>query len=128
VIFQKNKKVFFVEAKSSFAHPGNSEDFLKNISDIYEKFLNAIILYAGMLLDRPYRIKEKIPVNLKGGKVKGAQIYIYLIIKGHEVGWLSNVDDAINQKLAVIKKCFGIESIKAINDEMALRYKLIKKY
>ena len=42
-------KILFIEAKNSFSNP-QKETFDKNIHDIYQKILNSLLLYSGILL------------------------------------------------------------------------------
>ena len=118
--------IIFVEAKLSFSHPGNPGDFQADVDEIYQKFRNSLLLFAGILLGRPYRTAEQIPARLVIDSVRGAKCRCYLILNGHDDAWLVAVDDALNMRLAAIKRCFAVESVKVINEKIAQRHGLIQ--
>lgn len=125
-IVKHNEKVLFIEAKTSFAKPGNKEGFSEGIQEIVEKFRNSILVYAGILVDRPYMEREELPSELTLVAVRRVPMKCYLLIKNHEKEWLPPVDEALNQALLSVRKTFAIADIKVMNAEMALKYHLIR--
>jgi hypothetical protein len=119
--------IVFVEAKHSFSNPENPGDFTADVDAIYEKFLNSLLLYAGLLIGRPYRSIDRVPEHLGLEKTRGAKYRCYLILHGHKDEWLVAVDEALDMRFAVIKRCFAVDSIRTINERMALKHGLIQK-
>jgi len=115
-------KILFIEAKNSFSNP-QKETFDKNIHDIYQKILNSLLLYSGILLGRPYKILEKLPENLNS--LKDKKLGLILIIKNHRKEWLIPIDDKLNSLFHSIKKVFLIDFFKVLNEETAEKYGLI---
>jgi hypothetical protein len=118
--------ILFVEAKSSFSDPTNPGDFAANIEEICEKFRDSLLLFAGMLLGRPYRAVDPIPEHLGIDSLRGAKLRCFLIIHGHQNAWLGDVSDALNQRLGPISRAFAIDSVLAINECIALEHGLVK--
>jgi len=126
-IVRKNNSIIFIEAKSSFARKQSKDDFKKNVKDICDKFYNSILLYAGLLIGRPYNDYSTIPENLQIPNIREKKIKIYLIISNFEIGWVKEIDEVINQELTSLKRVFCISDIKVINDSMASKHGLIEK-
>ena len=124
-IVAKSGKVILIEAKSSFSKPGNKEDFRKNIEDIYEKFLYSLLLYTGILIDRPYTKKTTISHKLSISAIKGSEIHCRLIIKGFKPEWLSPVNEAIQLRCHLLRRVFSIDSVLVIDDSRARKKGLI---
>jgi hypothetical protein len=118
--------IIFVEAKSSFPHPDSTGDFQGLIQNIYEKFLNSLLIYAGILVGRPYANAATLPSRLSLESIRGARFRFHLVIRGHRDEWLVGVDEALNQKFVAIVPAFAIDSIKAINEKTALAHGLIR--
>lgn len=115
-------KILFIEAKTTFSNPQKGT-FDKDIQDIYQKILNSLLLYSGILLGRPYKSLEKLPENLNSMKDK--KIGLILIIKNHKKEWLISIDEKLNLLFYSIKKVFLIDFFKVLNEEIAEKYGLI---
>ncbi len=117
-VFIKNGSIIFLEAKSSFSRPENAENFEKNISDIVSKMHNAVSLFSGISLKRPYSKPTTLPKNLilNGGE----SVYCILIVTGFEDEWLIPIQDALRIKLSALSKTFSIANVLAINEKTAI--------
>jgi hypothetical protein len=121
-----NKKLAFIEAKSSSPAPDNQDKFDEYIQGIYEKFRNSLLLLTGIALDRPFKAKSQLPKNIDVNTIGKSKIHFYLIIKGYKDEWLPSLNDALKFTLHAIAKCFVIDKILVLNDTLAREYKLIK--
>ncbi len=111
--------VVFIEAKRSFPHPDKPGDVKKAATAAYEKFLNSILLYLGLQIGRPYK-NPFIPANLMVSNFKAPpRIRCFYIIKNFNREWLQPATEAIQSKLSHVQKTLLIDSIVAINEDMA---------
>ena len=122
-----NHHLYFIEAKSSSPHPGSAAKLDEYVQDIYEKFRNSLIIFAGLLVNRPFKQTTPLPSSFTPTTLAKIPIHFCLIINGHEEEWLPPLSDAFNmrQDLAAINKCFVIKSTIVLNDTMARKYGLI---
>lgn len=122
--------LFFIEAKSSAPSPNNpksKERFDEYVNEIYEKFRNSVILYSGLLLNRPYTKKSTLPTNHSHAFASSAATHLVLIIKNHRDEWCEALQNTFSQHkgLTAIKKTFYIKNILVVNEEIAKEYGLI---
>jgi hypothetical protein len=125
MIVKQNDVLMFIEAKQSSPRPDNKEPFDDFMKEMYEKFRNSLILFAGIALHRRFRENSQLPTNFTPSVIETLPIRFYLIIKGHKEEWLPPLDEALQLSLGVIQKCFGIASVKVINDSTAKNHNLI---
>lgn len=126
-VVRKGARLLFLEAKSSFAYLQNGYKFREELIEIQEKFVNSVLLYAGLLIDRPYRCSNPLPQNLKLESIRRAPLKCCLIIGRYEKEALKSVDEALNQDLSTFRKTFAVEEIKVISSETALKYGIIQR-
>lgn len=125
MIVKQHETLIFIEAKQSSPQPGNQEPFDEFIKQIYEKFRNSLILFAGLALNREFKEKSLLPAHFTPVAIATLPMRFYLIIRGHKDEWLPPLDEALQLSLGAVKKCFGIASVKVINDLTARQYRLI---
>ena len=78
-------KILFIEAKTTFSNPQKGT-FDKDIQDIYQKILNSLLLYSGILLGRPYKSLEKLPEKTLPGHRAMIEMYI-----ANDKSWLREI-------------------------------------
>jgi len=125
MIVKHNTRLMFIEAKKSSPKPGNAERFDEFMQEIYEKFRNSLILFAGIALDRPFTVNSPLPASLTASVIASMPIHFYLIINNHKEEWLPPLNDELNRLLGAVKKCFAIKSVAVLNDSMAQKLQII---
>ncbi|MDD3322189.1 MAG: hypothetical protein PHS59_12180 [Paludibacter sp.] len=136
-ILKQNKKLIFIEAKSSSPrqlqipveiNKANKIETVEYpspyIVEIYNKLNNALnlLLSANLkcTIDENKEILDFVDlIDFNSYKIK-----FYLVINGHKKEWLSDVQDALQKQLLPQMKIWNID-VKVINDEIAKQYKLI---
>lgn len=136
-ILKKNDSLIFIEAKSSSPRQLKvSTEIIRNdkteeveyptpyILEICNKLTNALNLFLSANLkcieDEDNQILSFVDfTNIENYKMK-----FYLIINGHEVGWLTAIQDILQKELLAQSKIWKIE-VKVLNDDIARQYQLI---
>lgn len=91
-IRRKDKALLFVEAKTSFPNPSNSEKrFDSESEDIADKFIHSLNLYASIALGLR---TEDISAASNATEVN-TEVKLVLVIREHETGWCSKVKKKI---------------------------------
>lgn len=126
-ILVNGHKLRFIEAKSSAPKPtfDNTTKFDDFIDQIFLKFLHSINLYYAGILGR-CEASNDIPDKIKALDNRRISIKFVLVIKGHEIEWLSPIKEALTKKMVPISAIWNSD-VAVINDDMALRYGLINK-
>ena len=116
-IMKRASKLLFIEAKSS--SPKKLDEY---VDDIYIKFLDSLIIFNAILLDRKKTKSTIITKELKEIKHLKGSIQLVLIIKNAKKSHLLPIRDKLNQKLKKLKVMFSLENdilvlnkIQAIN-------------
>lgn len=123
-------KLCMIEAKSSAPAPGNKKCFDKFIEEIARKFLDTLLLYNAIKLERHgENAISELPEKMRCQSGK-AEYKMYLIIHGHETEWMVDIQNALQMKMQHILRAWGIHdsSLKAINHEVAKSLCLIEDY
>ena len=92
----KNDKLLFVEAKSSFPNPNNSESsakFQSEIDDICDKYIHSLNLYASIAIG----VNEQLPPNFKPA-IKVSLKFV-LIFNNFEQKWCVPIQKALTNQL-----------------------------
>ncbi len=125
ILYSKPKTLWFIEAKSSSPRPdkNSNEDFDIFIDDIVSKFIHSFNLFLAASLGR-YQKYNDIPMQFMSTKYNDISLKFILVIKGHKIEWLAPLNDALGKKLSYHNKIWE-SSIAVINDELAIKYKLV---
>jgi len=120
----KDENLLFMEAKSSFPNPNNSESSIKfqsEIDDIGNKFVHSLNLYASIAIgvngQLPPDFKPAIKVSLK----------FILIFNNFEQKWCIPIRNALTNKFSQSKCMAKIwkPTVFVINHETAIKQNLI---
>ena len=132
VVDSSKTKILLIEAKSSFSNPkSNMEHFSSNVRDITEKFINSLLLYYGLLLNRPYKQYSEIPKNLQLNEFSEHQYKIIpiLVINDFEKAWLPPVKEALNSKMKglAFSRLLLLEDTQVLTKEMAIKFGIVQR-
>lgn len=135
-ILLRSDKLFFIEAKTSSPRktlvpressgaPSPQElNFRAYITDIVQKMIDSLNIYASILLGKTGKREElQCPDTLKKLSLENVDIVPMLVIKNAEKDWLFPLQDALNRQLKGFFSIWGIRQIVVINEELA-----VKKY
>ncbi|HUW39985.1 MAG TPA: hypothetical protein VMV90_03175 [Rectinemataceae bacterium] len=124
-------KLFLVEAKSSSPKPASSggkpdrwEDYS---AGIYEKFINALLIYLGLKTGRKYAVRSELPSAIAEDELGSLAILPCLVLRDHPVEALPPVQDELRMRLDHVVKSFRLEQPIAINRDMAISYGLVEQ-
>lgn len=130
LILQRNKKILFVEAKTSCpnydAAMSNEEKRKKYdefIHDIAQKMRDSLNMYASMLLqvnESPECSKEMSTANLHDKELR-----FVLVVKNAQSDWLIHYPDILSKELRNEMKIWSIPSFVVITEEKAREKHLI---
>lgn len=124
VWLKPNKRLWFIEAKSSTPHPyDNSVGFADFIADIAIKFNDSIMLYFAMQLNL-YKTPQSALPN-KFIPFQEFPIRIILVINAFKIDWLPLVQDKLNIMCKKYRYLASVNEIVVMNDDLARKYKLI---
>lgn len=123
--------VEFVEAKTAAPNPNNPEssDKIQDFTtEIREKFQNSISLLNAAAMKRRKEIFDELPELMQKYNWAKAEYRLYLIIKNHEIEWLSPLSELVKKEVKPFLKCWNIhdDHFKVINEELAKEINLIK--
>lgn len=115
--------VNIVEAKSSSPQPRNSVNFRNFIDEIASKLSDSLLIINALRLNRFQNINcPDFPQSMRQAHFSLVMKYhLFLVIKGHEKGWLPPLQDALVDRMSAILQMWNIQSssVKVINDVMA---------
>ena len=115
-IIKRGSKLLFVEAKSS-----SPKKLDKYIESLYIKFLDSLIIFTGVLLDRKKTKSTAITKEMKRITHLKGDIQLILIIKNAQKRHLSPIRDELNKKLRKLKIMFSLENdILVLNEAQAV--------
>lgn len=121
--------ILIIEAKSSSPKPEKEKEvnFEKYISDIREKFLNTLLLFAAIHLHRHQSFSEY-PEKFQKLDLQKTNIRFILIIKGHKDNWLPPLQEALTKALKPIVKVWNLppSSVAVFNDTLAQKKGIIQ--
>lgn len=128
----EQKQLLLLEAKSSFSNPElYIENFDKNVTDITQKVINTLLLYYGLLLNRPYKEGSTLPPALRRDSFCNNQYKIIpvLIINNFQEEWIPPVKDALNNaiKKLFFSKLLLLEDMQVLTKEMAIKFRIVKE-
>jgi len=125
VLRRSLNEILFVEAKSSSPKPNNREDFDEFITGVCEKFAHSIDIFFSLVLRRLDDRKNEMPASFREVEYSTSRLKLVLVIKGHDIRWLSPINDAIKRKLQRQLKTWLLE-IAVMNHDLADEYGLLK--
>lgn len=123
IVSVKDNELYFIEAKSSSPQPriDNKEKFDTFVTEIAEKFMHSFNMYLSAIMKR--NIYEEIPSKFFNIDESIANFKFILIIKNHEIEWLSPIKDAINKKLLDHTQIWK-SNIVLLNETLAKEYNI----
>lgn len=118
---------FIFEAKTSSPNPNNEENqndlkFDNYIEEIKDKFVNTLSIYIANRLQRHQENAfNEMSELLKKTVLKTLDFKLILIIKDHDVKWLTPISDALKIKIKGFLKSWNIKDInlKVFNEQLA---------
>lgn len=136
-ILKQDENLIFLEAKSSSPRQLQIPVEIKKakkletvvypspyIAEIYNKMNNALQLLLSANLKRIADEKNEVVDFVDLTHFNQYKIKFYLVINGHEKGWLRAIQYVLEKQLLPQMKIWNI-SVKVLNDEMAREAKLI---
>lgn len=124
IVSVKDNELYFIEAKSSSPQLriDNKEKFDTFVTEIAEKFIHSFNMYLSAIMKR--NIYEEIPSKFFNIDKSIANFKFILIIKNHEIEWLSPIKDAINKKLLDHTQIWK-SNIVLLNETLAKEYNIV---
>lgn len=130
-VLKKNNALIFIEAKSSVPNSNgknpngeNKDDFDKYINEIVEKLNNSLDILLSAKLNILKDEYDELDNFINLNDLANLQIAFRLVVKKAEIEHLIPVQSAIEEKLASRISILKV-TVKVINKETALKYKLI---
>lgn len=119
--------IVFVEAKSSFSKPENQGDFVKNLSDIYQKFIDSLFILLSIHCSRDQKVKERRPSEFDNIDWSTVKIHFRLVIPNFKKEWLPPISDALRTYCKHALGAFHIPliNLSVLNKELAIEQGLI---
>jgi len=122
-IVYKEREILFIEAKSSA--PKNKEDLNNFAQDIYQKFLDSLLIFIATKNDRKNTYSKNMSENLKKVSLK-SDIKLVLIINNMAKKDLSFLKEFLSRKMRKFLYIFSISDIVVMNDLQAKSKNIIK--
>lgn len=126
-----NGKLAMIEAKSSSPQPGNNVKFDEYIADIGQKFVDTLLMFNAIMLDRHEKnYKDGLPDSIKMQDIGKLQYALYLVVHGNETEWMIPIQEALKIYLRHVLNAWNIPDVNvyALNHEDAQTKGLIKQY
>lgn len=119
----REKRVYFIEAKTSYSKPveENSADeekkklYRKAIQDVVEKMRHSLELFGAILLNR--YSQKGIPDALKNANT--SDIRLILVIKNADKTWLAPLNERLHKELRAEMSIWNIPDFIVLNEELA---------
>ncbi len=120
--------LWIVEAKSSSPRYENDEDFALFISEIRDKFINALALGWASCLRRHHESETELPATFRELDLGKVDVKFILVINGHKEEWLDPLNKALEKALRATQKtwAFSPAFIAVMNEEIARQHRLIQ--
>jgi len=109
--------LIFIEAKSS--SPKDKEELESYMKDIYQKFLDSIMIYTSVLFDRKNTSSSNIIESMKKQSYLKKDIKLVLVINGMCKKALIDIKNVLEKSLRKLKYLFSISELIVINDVQA---------
>ncbi|MCL2049709.1 MAG: hypothetical protein FWG87_13400 [Defluviitaleaceae bacterium] len=139
----RGKKLFFIEAKTSFANPNNTkgkDNFRNEINEVFYKFLHSLNLYfaikLGVVPETPptvngigYTLHSLHSFNLEHYGSLNFVLVINSTPKGFKEDWCRNIQVALENKRTELNALFNIwnlmPTIRVMTDVQARKSNLV---
>ncbi|GGD70055.1 hypothetical protein [Lacimicrobium alkaliphilum] len=127
-ITPEDKKLLFVEAKSSFSSPGNVNDFSKNLQNVYIKMLDSLILLSTSKIGRHADLHRDLPDKFHQIDWSRIDIHFRLVVPEFRKEWLGPITDALRREMKHFLSSFNISTLnlRVINREIASKEGLLR--
>jgi hypothetical protein len=115
----KDDKLFFVEAKTTFPNPENSEEnFQIQISEICEKFIHSLSLYSSIKVGINTQLFDDFTPPEK------VSLIFMLVIRDHKLQWCKHIRKELLSNLPTYLKKIWDPEIIVLNHEEAKNSKI----
>jgi len=127
VLTDNGKKLWLIEAKSSFSKPDNRTDYEKNIREIEDKLTNTLTLVLMGCLQRQPVIQKELPESIRDIDWSSLNIQLRLVIPDFPQTWLIPITDKLRQTMGPLLQMWKINkmNLKASNKALAQQERLI---
>ena len=116
-------KLLLVEARTSLRLERQSDKFADEISDISQKFIDALQIICGAW-HGGRKNKVSLPANFGIFRENGRKIVFVLVVKNSEQRDLLTVSDAIYKRLLRESRLWKFD-VKVLNEELAIKENLV---
>jgi len=129
-ISYERKRIYFVEAKTSFPDPNSiitPENFDLQINQIAQKFYDALLIFISICHGN-WRNKEeyeKLPSDFKKNQLQNLIFTFVLIVKNSKLEWTKNIKDALDLKIKKNNKAWYFD-LAVLNETEAKKLKFIE--
>lgn len=125
-ILIRDNNLFLIEAKSSTPNPCSRERLDDFITELEEKFVNALCILMSIKSGR--MSSNELPQGFIDMNIETIDLRFMLVINGHKPEWLAPLKDKFEQKLLRWKKVFAMKNnyVLVLNDELARRKNFIQ--
>ena len=122
---EKQPHVWLIEAKQSSPSPLSTIAWTDYISELKEKFQNAILLFIALYENR--HSDAGLSDNFTKIRLDNAQFRFVLVVHGHLLHWLPPLKDELTFKLLPLIKTLnlGPDPVIVLNDTLAFEQGLI---
>lgn len=122
-----NQYCYIFEAKTTSPNPnnrknGNDLKFDLFIDEIKDKFVNTFSIYIANRLKRYGAVYySEMPNPFQTTELESLDFKMILIIKDHELDWLTPVNDELKKRIKGFLKSWNIKdhNLKVLNEELA---------
>lgn len=126
-----NNSLWFVEAKESTpnsTNPDNTKRFQEFINDVSSKLTDSLSLLISSSIGR-HDVSDEIPPAIKQTNLSSCNFCFVLVIKGHNINWLPDLQNAFNKHLRKTFSTwkFGPTPLRVLNEDGARRLGLISE-
>ena len=125
ITLKPNKKLYFIEAKSSSAKPDNKVDFNDDCNKILEKIQHSLDLFISKEFEINKDLGNEFPICFNENNFNEYKIIFLLIINNHKEEWCSGVMAGLQNKLIALRKIWKIDVV-VWNNEKAVKKGFIK--
>ena len=133
LLYRKNDKLLFVEAKKTCPNAANKEEsaeksakFEEYYEDIKDKFIDSLQMFLTTILKRGIEDEEIGAVLKTKTDYSKTGLCFVLVIRNADELWLAGPKAELEKRLQSIRKIWGIK-IVVLNYELAMEYGLVSE-
>jgi len=123
-IVLREEKLLLIEAKSSA--PKNSKELNRYVSDIYQKYIDSLIIYIAAIHNRKNTRSDSLATEMKKTSNLKKEIMLVLIINGFPKAYLQDIKNIFDQFFRKLNYIFSISGFILMNDQQARSRGFIK--